>query len=246
MQVRVFKDAQAVAKAAAMIFAAQLAEKSDSVLGLATGSTPVETYRKMIELYNEGQMDFSKVKSYNLDEYVGLGPEHECSYRYFMQEQLFNHINIRPENTFVPSGVADNLDQVGLAYDEAVRAAGGVDLQLLGIGNNGHIAFNEASDHLIAVAHTEKLTESTINANARFFEKKEDVPTMAITMGMGDILAAKKVVLAATGLAKVPAIKGLIMDDVITTQNPSTMLKMHDDAVVVIDRELADAVGYRA
>ena len=124
MQVRVFKDAQAVSKAAAMIFAAQLAEKSDSVLGLATGSTPVETYRKMIELYNEGQMDFSKVKSYNLDEYVGLGPEHECSYRYFMQEQLFNHINIRPENTFVPSGVADNLDQVGLAYDEAVRAAG--------------------------------------------------------------------------------------------------------------------------
>ena len=116
----------------------------------------------------------------------------------------------------------------------------------LGIGNNGHIAFNEASDHLIAVAHTEKLTESTINANARFFEKKEDVPTMAITMGMGDILAAKKVVLAATGLAKVPAIKGLIMDDVITTQNPSTMLKMHEDAVVVIDRELADAVGYRA
>ena len=127
-----------------------------------------------------------------------------------------------------------------------IREGGAADLQLLGIGNNGHIAFNEASDHLIAVAHTEKLTESTINANARFFEKKEDVPTMAITMGMGDILAAKKVVLAATGLAKVPAIKGLIMDDVITTQNPSTMLKMHEDAVVVIDRELADAVGYRA
>ena len=130
--------------------------------------------------------------------------------------------------------------------EEKVREGGAADLQLLGIGNNGHIAFNEASDHLIAVAHTEKLTESTINANARFFEKKEDVPTMAITMGMGDILAAKKVVLAATGLAKVPAIKGLIMDDVITTQNPSTMLKMHEDAVVVIDRELADAVGYRA
>ena len=127
-----------------------------------------------------------------------------------------------------------------------IREGGAADLQLLGIGNNGHIAFNEASDHLIAAAHTEKLTESTINANARFFEKKEDVPTMAITMGMGDILAAKKVVLAATGLAKVPAIRGLIMDDVITTQNPSTMLKMHEDAVVVIDRELADAVGYRA
>ena len=188
MQVRVFKDAQAVAKAAAMIFAAQLAEKSDSVLGLATGSTPVETYRKMIELYNEGQMDFSKVKSYNLDEYVGLGPEHECSYRYFMQEQLFNHINIRPENTFVPSGVADNLDQVGLAYDEAVRAAGGVDLQLLGIGNNGHIGFNEPDDHFTSATHVVNLTESTIKANTRFFKSESEVPRQAISMGVGTIM----------------------------------------------------------
>lgn len=126
-----------------------------------------------------------------------------------------------------------------------MREGGAADLQLLGIGNNGHIAFNEASDHLIAVAHTEKLTESTINANARFFEKKEDVPTTAITMGMGDIMAAKCVVLIATGLAKTDAIKGLVMDNVITTQNPSSMLKMHENVVVVIDQELADAVGYK-
>ena len=219
--------------------------KPDAKLGLATGGTPVPIYKKLIEMNKAGEVDFSRVHTVNLDEYCGIPGTHDQSYRYFMDTNLFDHINIDKKNTFVASGMGD-FEANARELEEKVREGGAADLQLLGIGNNGHIAFNEASDHLIAVAHTEKLTESTINANARFFEKKEDVPTMAITMGMGDILAAKKVVLAATGLAKVPAIKGLIMDDVITTQNPSTMLKMHDDAVVVIDRELADAVGYRA
>ena len=219
--------------------------KPDAKLGLATGGTPVPIYKKLIEMNKAGEVDFSAVHTVNLDEYCGIPGTHDQSYRYFMDTNLFDHINIDKKNTFVASGMGD-FEANARELEEKVREGGAADLQLLGIGNNGHIAFNEASDHLIAVAHTEKLTESTINANARFFEKKEDVPTMAITMGMGDILAAKKVVLAATGLAKVPAIKGLIMDDVITTQNPSTMLKMHDDAVVVIDRELADAVGYRA
>ena len=219
--------------------------KPDAKLGLATGGTPVPIYKKLIEMNEAGEVDFSRVHTVNLDEYCGIPGTHDQSYRYFMDTNLFDHINIDKKNTFVASGMGD-FEANARELEEKVREGGAADLQLLGIGNNGHIAFNEASDHLIAVAHTEKLTESTINANARFFEKKEDVPTMAITMGMGDILAAKKVVLAATGLAKVPAIKGLIMDDVITTQNPSTMLKMHDDAVVVIDRELADAVGYRA
>ena len=219
--------------------------KPDAKLGLATGGTPVPIYKKLIEMNKAGEVDFSRVHTVNLDEYCGIPGTHDQSYRYFMDTNLFDHINIDKKNTFVASGMGD-FEANARKLEEKVREGGAADLQLLGIGNNGHIAFNEASDHLIAVAHTEKLTESTINANARFFEKKEDVPTMAITMGMGDILAAKKVVLAATGLAKVPAIKGLIMDDVITTQNPSTMLKMHDDAVVVIDRELADAVGYRA
>ena len=219
--------------------------KHDAKLGLATGGTPVPIYKKLIEMNKAGEVDFSRVHTVNLDEYCGIPGTHDQSYRYFMDTNLFDHINIDKKNTFVASGMGD-FEANARELEEKVREGGAADLQLLGIGNNGHIAFNEASDHLIAVAHTEKLTESTINANARFFEKKEDVPTMAITMGMGDILAAKKVVLAATGLAKVPAIKGLIMDDVITTQNPSTMLKMHDDAVVVIDRELADAVGYRA
>ena len=219
--------------------------KPDAKLGLATGSTPVPIYKKLIEMNKAGEVDFSRVHTVNLDEYCGIPGTHDQSYRYFMDTNLFDHINIDKKNTFVASGMGD-FEANARELEEKVREGGAADLQLLGIGNNGHIAFNEASDHLIAVAHTEKLTESTINANARFFEKKEDVPTMAITMGMGDILAAKKVVLAATGLAKVPAIRGLIMDDVITTQNPSTMLKMHEDAVVVIDRELADAVGYRA
>ena len=219
--------------------------KPDAKLGLATGGTPVPIYKKLIEMNKAGEVDFSRVHTVNLDEYCGIPGTHDQSYRYFMDTNLFDHINIDKKNTFVASGMGD-FEANARELEEKVREGGAADLQLLGIGNNGHIAFNEASDHLIAVAHTEKLTESTINANARFFEKKEDVPTMAITMGMGDILAAKKVVLAATVLAKVPAIRGLIMDDVITTQNPSTMLKMHEDAVVVIDRELADAVGYRA
>ena len=219
--------------------------KPDAKLGLATGGTPVPIYKKLIEMNKAGEVDFSRVHTVNLDEYCGIPGTHDQSYRYFMDTNLFDHINIDKKNTFVASGMGD-FEANARELEEKVREGGAADLQLLGIGNNGHIAVNEASDHLIAVAHTEKLTESTINANARFFEKKEDVPTMAITMGMGDILAAKKVVLAATGLAKVPAIRGLIMDDVITTQNPSTMLKMHEDAVVVIDRELADAVGYRA
>ena len=219
--------------------------KPDAKLGLATGGTPVPIYKKLIEMNKAGEVDFSRVHTVNLDEYCGIPGTHDQSYRYFMDTNLFDYINIDKKNTFVASGMGD-FEANARELEEKVREGGAADLQLLGIGNNGHIAFNEASDQLIAVAHTEKLTERTINANARFFEKKEDVPTMAITMGMGDILAAKKVVLAATGLAKVPAIKGLIMDDVITTQNPSTMLKMHEDAVVVIDRELADAVGYRA
>ena len=208
------------------------------MLGLATGSTPVETYRKMIELYNEGQMDFSKVKSYNLDEYVGLGPEHECSYRYFMQEQLFNHINIRPENTFVPSGVADNLDQVGLAYDEAVRAAGGVDLQLLGIGNNGHIGFNEPDDHFTSATHVVNLTESTIKANTRFFKSESEVPRQAISMGVGTIMSARKILLLALGEAKAQAVRDTVKGH-ITPRVPASVLQLHPNAIILLDEAAA-------
>lgn len=218
--------------------------KPDAKLGLATGGTPVPIYKKLIEMNKAGEVDFSRVHTVNLDEYCGIPGTHDQSYRYFMDTNLFDYINIDKKNTFVASGMGD-FEANARELEEKVREGGAADLQLLGIGNNGHIAFNEASDHLISVAHIEKLTESTINANARFFEKKEDVPTTAITMGMGDIMAAKCVVLIATGLAKTDAIKGLVMDNVITTQNPSSMLKMHENVVVVIDQELADAVGYK-
>ncbi|MEG2660135.1 MAG: glucosamine-6-phosphate deaminase [Oscillospiraceae bacterium] len=220
-------------------------EKPNAKLGLATGGTPVPIYKKLIEMNKAGKVDFKGVHTVNLDEYCGIPGTHDQSYRYFMNTNLFDHINIDKKNTFVAAGMGDP-EENAKELERMVREGGSADLQLLGIGNNGHIAFNEANDdHLVGVAHTEQLTESTIEANARFFAKKEDVPTMAITMGMGDILAAKCVVLAATGLGKVPAIKGLIMDDKITTKNPSTMLKMHENAVIVIDEELANAVGYK-
>ena len=213
-------------------------EKPNCKLGLATGGTPVPMYKKLIEANKAGKVDFSQVHTVNLDEYCGIPETHDQSYRYFMNTNLFDHINIDKANTYVAKGMGD-AEANAAELEAKVREGGVADLQLLGIGNNGHIAFNEASDHLISVAHIEKLTESTINANARFFEKKEDVPTTAITMGMGDIM------LIATGLAKTDAIKGLVMDNVITTQNPSSMLKMHENVVVVIDQELADAVGYK-
>lgn len=220
--------------------------KPNAKLGLATGGTPVPIYKNLIEMNKKGEVSFKNVRTVNLDEYCGIDGTHDQSYRYFMDTNLFNHIDIDKKNTYVANGIGDP-ETNAKELERMVRDGGSADLQLLGIGNNGHIAFNEANDNnLIGVAHVEKLTESTIDANARFFEKREDVPTLAITMGMGDILAAKCVVLAATGLSKVPAIKGLIMNDEITTKNPSTMLKMHENTIVVIDEELANAVGYKA
>lgn len=245
MKVVVTKNYEESCKVVAKMIAELVQNKPNCKLGLATGGTPVPIYRNLIEMNQQNAVDFSKVKTVNLDEYCGLDGTHDQSYRYFMNTNLFDHINIQKENTYVAKGTGD-YEQNAQELHEKVYEGGTPDLQLLGIGNNGHIAFNEADNQLIAKAHIEELTESTIDANARFFEKREDVPTKAITMGMGDILAAKKIVLVATGLAKVPAIKGLIMDDVITTQNPSTMLKMHADSVIVIDEELANAVGYSA
>ena len=234
--------------AAEHIIEAICANKGDKpfVLGLPTGSSPLGVYKNLIEAYKAGRVSFKNVITFNMDEYLGLPREHEQSYWRFMHDNLFDHIDIRAENVNILNGMAPDPAAECARYEAKIAACGGIDLFMGGSGVDGHIAFNEAADVLHATAHIEQLTESTINANARFFEKKEDVPTTAITMGMGDILAAKCVVLIATGLAKTSAIKGLIMDDVITTQNPSSMLKMHENVVVVIDEELAAAVGYKA
>ena len=244
MKVIVTESYEASAAYVADMIAALINRKPDCKLGLATGGTPVPIYKDLIAMNQAGKVDFSKVHTVNLDEYCGLTGDHDQSYRYFMDHNLFDHVNIDKANTFVASGIGDPAANVA-ELDAKVAEGGPTDLQLLGIGNNGHIAFNEAGDHLTAESHIEQLTESTIKANARFFEKESDVPTTAITMGMKGILSARTVVLVATGAAKTEAIRQLVCDGAVTTHNPSTFLKLHADSYVVIDRALAEAAGYQ-
>lgn len=244
MNIIVTESYDASAAYVADMIAALINAKPDCKLGLATGGTPVPIYKKLIAKNAAGEVDFANVRTVNLDEYCGITGDHEQSYRYFMDSNLFDHVNIDKANTFVASGMGDPAANAA-ELDAKVAEGGPCDLQLLGIGNNGHIAFNEAGDHLVAESHAEKLTESTIRANARFFEKEEDVPTTAITMGMKGILSARAVVLVATGAAKTGAIRQLVCGGEVTTRNPSTFLKLHPNAWVVIDRELAEAAGYK-
>ncbi len=236
MRVIVCDNYEQVSAEAARIFAAQVYLKPDSVLGLATGSTPVGMYRILADMNKRGEISFKDCKSFNLDEYYPLAPDNDQSYRYFMNVNFFDHIDIDKANTRVPDGLAQDPEAACKAYDEAIDAAGGIDIQVLGIGQNGHIAFNEPDEKLICGTHLTSLTESTINANARFFEKKEDVPTRAVTMGMASILKAKTIILLANGKAKHRAIAELL-DDTITTSNPSTLLKVHPNTIIICDRE---------
>ena len=192
-------------------------------------------------MYENKELDFSKITTVNLDEYIGLNPEHSQSYRYFMNDNLFNHINIDVANTFVPNGLAKDLEVECKEYDKRIIELGGIDIQLLGVGNNGHIAFNEPDEHLSAGTHVISLTENTIEANARFFENIDDVPRTAITMGVGGIMKAKKIILIASGESKAEAIKGLFSGK-ITTENPASMLQMHRDVTVIVDKEAAKLI----
>ena len=198
-------------------------------------------YKELIAKCENKELDFSKCTSINLDEYIGLNPEHEQSYRNFMNTNLFNHINIDKTKTFVPNGLAKNLEEECKNYDNKIEELGGIDVQLLGIGNNGHIAFNEPGDELSAGTHIISLTESTIEANARFFDSIDEVPRKALTMGLGGIMKAKKIILIASGEGKAEAIKGLFSGK-ITTDNPATMLQMHRDVVVVVDEAAAKLI----
>lgn len=238
MQVFVYKDAQEVARAAAMVYAAQLFQKPASTFGLATGSTPVLLYRELIALNKEGLIDFSQASSYNLDEYVGLAPDHPCSYRRFMNEQLFDHINIDKANTHVPCGLGD-VQQNAADYDRALDRTGGIDLQLLGIGHNGHIGFNEPNERaFVYPTNIVTLTQSTLEANARFFARPEDVPKQAISTGMGGIMAAKRVILLATGKGKAAAVRDSIKGEV-TPMMPASILQMHQNAQFFLDEDAA-------
>lgn len=241
MKLLVVKDYEEMSEVAAKIFKEVISEKTNAVLGLATGSTPEGLYKKIIGMNRNKEIDFSNIKTVNLDEYVGLGGEDPQSYRYFMNEKLFNHVNINKANTFVPNGLAKNLDEEAKNYDKKVDELGGIDIQILGIGANGHIAFNEPDDFLIAETHVTGLTKTTIEANSRFFKSIEEVPTKALSMGLGQIMKARKIVLLVRGQDKAEAIKGLFKGN-ITTHNPATMLHMHKDVTVIIDEEMANAI----
>ena len=216
----------------AKLIAAQVVVKPNCVLGLATGSSPVGAYKKLIEKCNKGDLDFSAVTSVNLDEYVGLTGESDQSYRYFMNDNLFDHVNIDKAKTFVPDGCAKDYDKECEEYDNRVKELGGIDLQLLGIGLDGHIGFNEPDDAFIGPTHVVDLDESTIKANARFFESEADVPRKAVTMGMMSIMQAKKVVLIANGAAKKEIVEKAFFGP-ITPSVPASILQLHPDLTVI-------------
>jgi glucosamine-6-phosphate deaminase len=238
MEVIIKPDADAVSKEAARLFQRQLTHKPASVLGLATGSTPLGLYRELVALAQAGQIDFSHATTFNLDEYVGLAPDHPMSYRAYMRENLFSKINLPLGSTHVPDGRAGDVARHCEEYEAAIRAAGGIDLQLLGIGSDGHIGFNEPSSSLSSRTRLKTLTPRTIADNARFFGSETEVPHHVITMGVGTIMEARHVVVLATGAAKSHAVaatvEGPIMADV-----PASILQMHRSCTLIVDEAAA-------
>ena len=224
-----------LSRLAANILAAQVIVKPDCVLGLATGSSPLGAYKQLIERFENGDIDFSKVTSINLDEYVGLSGDHEQSYRYFMNHNLFDHINIDKANTYVPNGCAEDLNAECRQYDAHICEVGGIDLQLLGIGLDGHIGFNEPDECFIRDTHVVELEASTITANARFFDSEHDVPRFAVTMGIAGIMQAKKVLLIANGEKKADIVKKAF-EGPITPEVPTSILQIHPDLTVIYSK----------
>ena len=237
MQIHVYDHAQQVGQAAATLLAAQLISKPNSVLGLATGSTPIPTYQALISLYKAGVVDFSSASSFNLDEYVGLPAGHPCSYHSFMREQLFDHVNMPADHIHIPDGNAADPQTECARYDQAITAAGGIDMQLLGIGPNGHIGFNEPGEAFELETHCIDLAPPTIEANKRFFDGNEAlVPKQAYTMGIKTIMQARKVLVVANGKAKAQAVKDAVTGPV-TPACPGSILQLHPDCILVADEE---------
>lgn len=234
MLVMVRKTYDAVSEEAARLVADRLHRKPDLVLGLATGSTPLGLYRALIRMHKEEGLDFSKVTTFNLDEYIGLPPSHEQSYRRFMRESLFDHINLDQRFIHVPDGMANDIEAYCDWYEERIRQAGGIDLQILGIGANGHIAFNEPGSSLGSRTRIKTLTEQTVRDNARFFGSMDDVPRYAITMGIGTIMEARELLIIAAGESKADAVKAAV-EGPITAMCPASICQMHRRAYFIID-----------
>ncbi|NLO86935.1 MAG: glucosamine-6-phosphate deaminase [Firmicutes bacterium] len=238
MRTIVVKDYVALSKCAAVIVAGQIMYKPDSVLGLPTGSTPEGTYKNLVDFYKEGLLDFSRVVTFNLDEYYGLGPQDKLSYHWYMHHHLFAHVNIDPKNVHIPNGLAEDVEAECRAYEEKIDRAGGIDLQLLGIGRNGHIGFNEPGTGFDTLTRMVRLTADTIAANARFFASPDQVPVQAISMGIKSIMKARRIVLLASGSGKAQAVRDMVLGAV-TPEMPASVLQLHPDVTVIVDREAA-------
>ena len=235
------KDYDQMSRVAANIISAQVIIKPKCVLGLATGSTPIGTYKQLVEWYKKGDVDFSEVTTVNLDEYKGLSPENDQSYRYFMNTNLFDNVNIDKTRTFVPNGLEADSEKACSDYNQIIQDCGGIDLQLLGLGNNGHIGFNEPSNAFEKETHCVALTQSTIDANARFFASMDEVPKEAYTMGIKTIMQAKKIVVVVNGAQKADIVKKAFFGP-ITPEVPASILQLHNDVTVVGDEAALSAL----
>lgn len=232
------KNYKELSMQAAGIVAAQISRKKNTVLGLPTGQTPLGMYQELLKRFRKGEIDFSQVITFNLDEYYGLSPEHPQSYNYYMWQTFFNNINIKKENVFIPDGVTKDVQKECRYYESLIEKKGGIDLQFLGIGDNGHIGFNEPATALNSKTHLVNLSQATIEANSRFFNDIEDVPRKALTMGMGTIMKAKQIILLASGMKKAPAIAKTINGKV-NTEVPASLLQLHRDVTIIVDKDAA-------
>jgi glucosamine-6-phosphate deaminase len=229
-------DRDRVGRRAAETIATLVRRKPNCVIGLATGSTPLGAYTELIRMHREEELDFSRVTTFNLDEYVGLGPTHPQSYRYFMQQHLFDHINVDPEQTFVPDGRSLDFEAHCRHYEHRINDTGGIDLQVLGIGSDGHIAFNEPGSSLGSRTRLKTLNSQTVRDNARFFGDEEEVPRLAVTMGVGTILESRRCLLLAVGAEKAAAIRSSV-EGPITAQVTASALQLHREVIIIVDQE---------
>jgi len=242
MQVHVLKNYREFSKKAAYFVASQVILKPDAVLGLATGSTPLGMYSNLVEMYCKGDVDFSRVRTFNLDEYLGLKADHPQSYHHYMFENFFNRVNIPRDNINLPPGKPEDTEKACREYDKAIARAGGIDLQVLGVGTNGHIGFNEPADTLYSETHVVDLAPETIEVNSRFFDSPGEVPRRAISMGVGSIMRAKKIILLASGENKREVIKK-IAEERVSTEVPASLLHLHRDVTLILDEEAASGLG---
>ena len=242
MNIIVVKDYNEMSRKAAHLFVGQILQKPDSVLGLATGSTPVGLYKELIKFYNEGMIDFENVIAFNLDEYLNLEPTHEQSYARFMEENLFRFINMREENHHIPSGTAVAFEAECDRYEDLIHKAGGIDLQILGIGRNGHIGFNEPDIKFEATTHVVQLDDQTINDNARFFNDIDEVPKTAISMGIKTIMQSRGIILLASGKEKADAVAGMVSGK-ITPELPASVLQLHPNVTIIVDEAAASKIN---